>query len=437
MRTHSKRRQSGRRHRHGSGHAAKRIQNWGHQQEVHSDSEHRVHARAPNGESLNEHFVNTSPEVSTEYFPALFSFYPELIERVPWVSLRGSEIPSVPRRLSRSRHLFGNNNVFLKLESEDFHIIPENKARKLEFVIGDSLRKKKKKLVTFGYVGSPHCYSTVKAASELGLKSEVVLQKAPLTKAGVEMVTAMRNLGATVRLRSSRTGLMITAGWNWLCSRIFRTELIAPGGVNGLGCLGYVSAMLELKSQIDDGHLPKPDYLFVAAGSGATLVGLEIGKRLADLESVKIVGIQTSDDKGIQLERLEAMGNNAIQVLNQAFSRKIAFSIRQDDFTLIQDYLFGGHGLCPDYVARWAAEFEELEGSELDPVYTAKALYGLSDYIRKNSISDKNFLFWNTYSPFRLGDLPQPWNLKKAGYRLRSWIVEEQKAGRLLELGKI
>jgi hypothetical protein len=75
---------------------------------------------------------------------------------------------SLPRRLIRSRHLFGNNNVFLKLESEDFHIIPENKARKLEFVIGDSLRKKKKKLVTFGYVGSPHCYSTVKAASELG-----------------------------------------------------------------------------------------------------------------------------------------------------------------------------------------------------------------------------------------------------------------------------
>src|SRR4051794_10139074 len=35
-------------------------------------------------------FVNTNPEIATEYLPALFSVYPELIERIPWVSLRGT-----------------------------------------------------------------------------------------------------------------------------------------------------------------------------------------------------------------------------------------------------------------------------------------------------------------------------------------------------------
>lgn len=387
--------------------------------------------------SHDEYHVNTRPEVAIDYLPALFSWFPELIGRIPWVSLRGVLTPAAPRLLLRSRHLFGDNHAFIKNEEDDFHTIPENKARKLEFVIGASLQSKKKKLVSFGYIGSPHCFSTVKAASQLGLKSEVVLIKSPLTTSAVEMVAAMKNLGATVKLRASSWGFKFTAWWNWLCSRVFRTDLVPPADIHGKSCLGYVSAPLELKQQIDDGVLPTPDYLFVPVGSGATLVGLEIGKRLAGLTSLKIVGVQASDSEGISEVRLAEMANNAVRLLNSALKNKLNDQFTGAEFLIQRASSEVGHGLATESVLRWSFGFQELEGIELDPVYTAKALHEMSSYIRKNNIRDKVFLFWNTFSPFRSGDVPKGWTPRHLYWKLKRWIREEQKSGHLVDLGRV
>ncbi|MDB5038640.1 MAG: 1-aminocyclopropane-carboxylate deaminase [Bacteriovoracaceae bacterium] len=380
-----------------------------------------------------EYFLNTAPEVAVEYFPALFTEHPELAERIPWVSLRGSSVPSSPVRLLRSQHLFGENYSFMKREALDFHTIPDNKARKLEFIVGDSLMRKRKKLVTFGYIGSSHCLATVKAAAQLSLKSEVVLLRCPLTADAVEMVQVMRSLGAKVRLRSTMRGVLWTAGWKWLCSKIFRTELIAPGGSDGFGVLGYISAMMELKVQIEDGLMVEPDYLFVAAGSGSTLVGMEIGKRMLGFSKTKIIGIQTSDDRGVDIPRLVEMGNAAIELLNQHLAKKISFKIDGSEFTILKDHIDGGHGQLSPELQRWMATFLELEPVELDSVYTVKALKGMSDYLLKNKIEGKSVLFWNTYSPYRKGDL-LPKLAKKFSSRLKSWIRQDQREGRLAEL---
>jgi D-cysteine desulfhydrase len=379
------------------------------------------------------YLLNTSPEVSLEYFPALFYRYPELCD-LPWVSLRGCEVPSVPIRLQRSQHLFGENYAFMKRESLDFHALPDNKARKLEFVLGDVLRRKRKKLVTFGYVGSSHCLATAQAASQLSLKSEVILLKCPLTVEALEMVAIMKALGTTVRLRSTMRGVYWTAAWKWLCSKIFRTELVAPGGSNGFGVLGYVSAMTELRSQIDDGSMPEPDYLFVAAGSGATIVGMEIGRRMLNLRT-KIIGIQTSEDKGVDPTRLLDMSNAAIETLNRHLKSPLGFSLQTSDFTILKDFLFGGHGQTPPELDRWVAQFLELERVELEPVYTAKALYGASQFCLKNNLKGKTILLWNTCSPYRKAGMSPKFSWNKLSFRLKKWVRDDQSHGRLAQLG--
>ncbi len=383
------------------------------------------------------HYVNTQPEVNLAYAPALFFRFPEVGERLSWVSLRGAQEPAVPQRLYKSQHLFGENYVYMKRESLDFHILPDNKARKLEFVIADALKRNRKKLVTFGYVGSSHCLATVKAAKELKLKSEVVLLRCPLTVDAVEMVAAMKNLGAKVRLRNTMRGVLFVAAWKWLLSKIFRIELVPPGGSNGRGTLGYVSAMVELKNQIDDGLLPQPDYLFVAAGSGSTLVGLEIGRRLCGLDSMEIIGIQTSDDKGVETARLVEMGNAAIDILNGALKNKLSFKFTGSEFKILKDYVGGGHGQLSTSLQAWMSEFLELEGVDLEPVYTTKALYGMTDYMKRQNFQGKKVLFWNTCSPFRKGDVNYPVNYSKISFKLRRWMKEDQSQGRLAELGKI
>jgi D-cysteine desulfhydrase len=211
---------------------------------------------------------------------------------------------------------------------------------------------------------------------------------------------------------------------------------VAPGGSNGFGVLGYVSAIFELKAQIDQGLIPEPDFLFVAAGSGSTLVGLEIGKRLLNLKT-KIIAVQTSDDLGVSPDRLLEMSRAAIEHLNAHLKNPIGFKLDASSFFILKDYLFGGHGQSSPKLERWISQFQELEPVTLDPVYTSKALYGMSDYLLKNNIQGKTVLFWNTASPYRKGDLPESFSWNKLSRCLKRWVREDQKQGRLAELGSI
>lgn len=372
-----------------------------------------------------------------EYAPALYSRFPELAGRLPWLSLRGTSTPSLPQRLVRSQHLFGENYVYMKREALDFHTLPDNKARKLEFVLGDALQRRQRKLVTFGYVGSSHCLATVKAARENQLKAEVVLLRCPLTRDAIDMVDAMKGLGAKVRLRDTRRGVYLTAAWHWFLSKFLPIQLVPPGGSNGLGTLGYVSAMVELKNQIEDGEMIEPDYLFVAAGSGSTMVGMEIGKRLVGLDRLQIIGVQTSDDEGVDLKRLTEMANTGVEILNRSLQRKIPYQFNGSEFTILKDYLCGGHGEMPLSLQNFIAQFQELESIELDSVYTSKAFWGMCEFIKKNKLSQKKFLFWNTTSPFRRGDVRERFSYSKIRGKLRRWIRADQSQGRLADLGRL
>ncbi len=393
---------------------------------------HRVRRR-PEPESP---LVNQTADAEIEYWPALLTLYPELAEHLPWTSLRGAEVTSVPRRLARSRHLFGDNTLYLKNEEEDFHVLPENKARKLEFVLGDTLAENKKRLVSFGYVGSPHCYAVAKAAYDAGLKSTLVLQKAPLTLEAIEMLAALKSMGSNVKLRSSRRGVMLSAYWQWLLSKVFSIRLVPPS--DPWSCLGHVNAILEMAEQIDEGLIEKPDAIYVPVGSGATLVGMEIGKRLADLDSVDIVGVQVSDSEASDPTRLAAMANDAVAILNRYLKEPLVYTFKPASFTILRDYMGASFGRLPEALQQrmeqWKTSFESLEGIELDPHFAAKTAYALYDQIQKNTIKGKVLLLWNTTCPFRRSEMPADFKVEDSSWRLKRWIREDQREGRLLEL---
>lgn len=392
---------------------------------------------APKASPEDTYLVNSSPELSIEYLPALFAHRPELIEKLAWVSLRGCNEPAVPQRLLRSRHLFGNNYVFMKRELLDFHILPENKARKLEFILGDALRRRKKRVATYGYVGSAHCLASVKAAHELNMKSEVVLMRAPLTAEGLQMTAAMKALGAKVSLCGSLKWFRFRIWLKKVFAKILGTEIIPSGGATMTGVFGYINAMFELKHDIEEGRLPEPDMLFVATGTGTTLVGMELGRRLAGLTRMKIVGIEASQDHILPGQDLAVLGNEASTLMNKFLGKPLHETLTEKDFHVLRDYTFGGYGQVSNELERWMSRFLELESVELDPIYTGKALYGMSEYLQKQSWTGKTVLFWNTGSPFRTGDLPKNFSYSRLSRRLKKWVREEQALGRLMELGRI
>ena len=381
--------------------------------------------------------VNSSAELGIEYSPSLLHRHPQLMSKIPWVSLRGVEEPSAPKRFQKSQHLFGSNYAYWKSEMLDFHVMPENKARKLEFIMGSVLERAKKKIVTYGHMGSFHCFAAVKAASLLGMKSEVVLLKAPMTSEAIQMVAAMKNLGAKVRLRSTRTGVQWLARWHWLCSKIFKTEIIPAGGATALGALGYVGAMIELKHHVDAGILPLPQYLFVPVGTGATLAGLEVGRELLGFSSMKIIGVKTSGDREIDKEKLAHLIQEIRGLLEADVRFEAAIDRSGEHWSILSDFAFEGYGELPIEVQRWISQLQELEEIDLDPAYSSKALFGMSQFIREKNLVNQTILFWNTYTGFRKGDLPSSFAYHKISGKLRRWIREEQTDGKLPEIGRI
>lgn len=103
----------------------------------------------------------------------LFEHYPLLKESVPYVSL--GEFPTSIRHLRKLGENIGADYVYAKDDGLSGKAYGGNKIRKVNFILGDGLRKKAKQVLTFGFAGSNHALATAIYAQKLGLKSISIL----------------------------------------------------------------------------------------------------------------------------------------------------------------------------------------------------------------------------------------------------------------------
>jgi len=382
----------------------------------------------------NDYLVNTEPEIHLEYMPALFYRFPTAAEEIDWVSLRGAEIPSVPKRLIKSQHLFGENYIFLKQELLDFHTIPETDAKKLEFILAEPEVERAKTFVASGRAGDFHCLAIAKAAKELGKKAVIILRQAPMTTKQVRAVMAMMNLGARVYMRETPRGFQWTMGWQRFLSRFTRRVILDEAGACGSGALGYVSALCELEAQVKAGEIPEPDYLVVPVVSGTSLAGLELGKKLLGWDRLKIQGVATHCESQTLRKDMAEIANEASEVLAQALNKK-PWVFSENDFFV--DFSVVGLNPISDDIYRWLIRWNELELVDMDMERSGRALYGMAKWIEKRSLKNQKIVFWSISSPFRSGDLGNFQGYSAIPQKLKRWIREEQRLGRLMDIGKI
>ncbi len=112
----------------------------------------------------------------TKEIPSLFIEFPELKERIPWVRL--GEFPTPVQEL---RNL-GHKNFWIKRDDLTSSLYGGNKVRKLEFALAEGLDKKKKKVLTFGGIGTNHGLATAIFCQKLGLDCSLLLFKQPVTR---------------------------------------------------------------------------------------------------------------------------------------------------------------------------------------------------------------------------------------------------------------
>jgi D-cysteine desulfhydrase len=259
-----------------------------------------------------------------------------------------------------------------------------NKIRKLEYLFAEAQAQRASAVITCGGVQSNHARATAVVARRLGVRPIVLLrtdEPPPRPWQGNLLLCAL--LGAEIRFITAaqyadRDALMLAAARE--CTQAGESAYVIPeGGSSGLGALGYVDAMAEVRAQRDAEPARYPqqfDAVVHACGSGGTAAGVAIGAALYSVAS-EVIAIAVCDDRdyferriaGIVQAALGRLGTNANPVRVRVFD----------------EYKGPAYGVPSPEQARFIEDVARSTGLVLDPVYTGKALFGLSRMAQKPS----------------------------------------------------
>jgi len=280
-----------------------------------------------------------------------------------------------------------------------------NKVRKLEFLLADALAKGSDTVVTCGAAQSNHARATAIAAARLGLTAQLLLRtRDPAKPPPVEgNILLDRLVGAeivwlTFKEYGQRGEMLARAAESLRASG--KTPYVIPeGGSNALGAWGYVRAVEELVLDLDSlpGGRNRPTTIVHATGSGGTTAGLILGAKLFELNG-RVVGINVCNDRDYFLRVVGNICEEAIAT----YKLDLPFS-SDDDIEIVDGYVGAGYGRSSTQELSLIGEVARTEGILLDPVYTGKAFYGMSQELELNpQIFDDRIVFIHTGGIFGL-----------------------------------
>lgn len=264
-----------------------------------------------------------------------------------------------------------------------------NKARKLEYLLGEAIAQGADTLITTGAPQSNHARQTAAAAARAGMRCALILRGDPPGELTGNLLLD-RLLGAEIVWAGTRsTSEVMSEVADELRARGQRPYLIPLGGSNAVGAVGYVAAMGEFVEQCQAARLTF-DAIVFATSSGGTQAGLVVGARQVGYTG-RIVGISV-DHRAEEFKRILAS-------IADATAERLGLSptFAASDFDVRDAYLGGGYGVMGEPEREAIEMAAQSEGLLVDPVYTGRALAGLIDLIRAGEFKrGQNVLFWHT-----------------------------------------
>lgn len=262
-----------------------------------------------------------------------------------------------------------------------------NKLRKLEFLLADALAKKAQAVITCGGIQSNHARATALVCAQLGLAPFLFLRVQDPAKAKVPRtgnVLLDRMAGAHIHLVSpdeyrARSAVMEEAR-SGLAREGVRAYVIPEGGSNGLGSLGYVEAMREVREQMDLGLAGDASFDVVAhaCGSGGTAAGVALGAGRWGVAR-EVWAFAVCDDRAY----FEA---TIARIMSEA--RAYDSTLEGAAHLVVDDRAKGpAYAVMNDEQKAFLVRVTRATGLVLDPVYTGKALYGVAKAVERGAIA--------------------------------------------------
>ena len=171
-----------------------------------------------------------------------------------------------------------------------------------------------------------------------------------------------------------------TEGW--------RPFYVTGGGHDLPGGTCFVDAVMELKRQCDAvGY--KPDYLFLASGTGSTQAGILVGLDIVGWSDVKCIGISVAR----QQERGKRVIVDFANMLAAHYGLQKDYT---DNVCFNTDYLCGGYEKFTPEMKMYIENATKKTGLVFDATYSGKGFYGMMSEIKKCHLENRRIIFWHT-----------------------------------------
>jgi D-cysteine desulfhydrase len=376
------------------------------------------------------------PLVSPSGVRPLFELFPRLEQHAGFSILGDFPTPVEPlQRLAPE--LPGASLCYVKRDDASSALYGGNKVRTLEALFGQARREGRAWVAATGAYGSNHAVATVMHGAHLGFRTAVLLFPQPSS------ATARANL----RVSLGRADQVLSLPhWSWLpftawsFARACRARgepalIMPPGGAIPRGCLGFLSAGLELGQQVQAGLLPPPAEVVLAVGSTCSSAGLLVGLALAARLELgfslrdsrrprpRLVAVRVTPWPVTSPLRIVGLAERAARWLYELTGERV--------FEFTRAELARGLELDPGQLGRGygkpsaaGADVIKRAGAladALDTTYAAKSAAGLLARLQRSP--DRVRVFWSTKSSAPLPEVSSE-QLAKAPPRMLRWLEQ-------------
>ena len=266
----------------------------------------------------------------------------------------------MPKSFSLNQHLTASflNSVSVAIKREDLihPFVSGNKFRKLKYNLLEAKKEKHETLLTFGGAFSNHIAAVAYAGKENGFKTIGIIRGEELEDKIPENPTLLfaQNCGMQFKF-ISREGYRSKSETFFLENLKQQFDdfyLIPEGGTNALAIKGCQEILTPEDAEFD--------YICCSIGTGGTISGI--------INSV--------------LPHQKVLGFPALK--GDFLNEEIRNFVHNDNWELITEYHFGGYAKVNEALIQFINQFYAENKIPLDPIYTAKMVFGVLDLIQKN-----------------------------------------------------
>ncbi len=265
--------------------------------------------------------------------------------------------------------LFETHNicVYMKREELNHPQIQGNKWHKLKLNLVAAQAQQKTTLLTFGGAYSNHIAATAVAAQESGFKSIGIIRgeelaKHPETWSHTLKQAAQHGMQLQFITRTAYRQKSTPNTLKTLQSTYPNTYILPEGGSNSLAVQGFEPLMQQLEIQC-----PNWTHLLSAVGTGATLAGLIKYAPFHDDNPRTILGFPA-------LKQGEYLKPHIQKWIGETSAHS---------WQLLTEYHCGGYAKTSEPLLQQMQVFEQTFNIALDPIYTAKMVYGFYDQLKQ------------------------------------------------------